>query len=117
VYLLPPYVLADSLSTWLAERVRATVDDATTTGKIHADPASDRQLLERDAQSLRRSRRTVTSPCGPHQRVAVDGAEHVLLGFCSNDYLGLANHPALSTRRRGLALGGRQWRIAPDQRP
>ena len=31
----------EQLSTWLAERVRATVDDATTTGKVHADPASE----------------------------------------------------------------------------
>src|SRR5213593_2357428 len=66
----------------------------------------NRQLLERDAQSLRRSRRAVSSPCGPHQRVAVDGAERVLLGFCSNDYLGLANHPALST---ALAEGALRW--------
>lgn len=66
----------------------------------------NRQLLERDAQLLRRSRRTVTSPCGPHQRVAVDGAERVLLGFCSNDYLGLANHPALSA---ALAAGAVRW--------
>src|SRR5439155_14240386 len=50
--------------------------------------------------------RTVSSPCGPHQRVAVDGAERVLLGFCSNDYLGLANHPALST---ALAEGALRW--------
>jgi len=66
----------------------------------------NRQLLERDAQSLRRSRRTVTSPCGPHQRVAVDGVERALLGFCSNDYLGLANHPAL---RAALAEGALRW--------
>jgi adenosylmethionine-8-amino-7-oxononanoate aminotransferase len=41
VYLLPPYVLDDALSTWLAERVGATLDDATSADKIHADPAPE----------------------------------------------------------------------------
>ncbi|MEO6319067.1 MAG: 8-amino-7-oxononanoate synthase [Polaromonas sp.] len=54
------------------------------------------QLLERDAQSLRRQRRTAESPCAPRQRVAQAGQPACeLLAFCSNDYLGLANHPAL----------------------
>jgi adenosylmethionine-8-amino-7-oxononanoate aminotransferase len=41
VYLLPPYVLDDALSAWLAERVRATLDDATSAGNVHADPAPE----------------------------------------------------------------------------
>ena len=41
VYLLPPYVLDDALSAWLAERVRATLDDTTSAGDVHADPAPE----------------------------------------------------------------------------
>jgi len=68
----------------------------------------NRQLHERDAQLLRRYRRTVKSPCGPHQRVAHDGVEQAVLGFCSNDYLGLANHPEL---RAALAEGAMLWGV------
>jgi 8-amino-7-oxononanoate synthase len=46
-------------------------------------------LDQRKAQQLYRTRRVSDSPQGPMMRV--DGEE--LLGFCSNDYLGLANHP------------------------
>jgi 8-amino-7-oxononanoate synthase len=41
------------------------------------------------AQGLYRKRRIVASPQGVH--LTADGRE--LLNFCSNDYLGLANHP------------------------
>ncbi|PWF43374.1 8-amino-7-oxononanoate synthase [Massilia glaciei] len=44
-----------------------------------------------DAQSLTRRRRPVDTACAP--RLAVEGSP--LLAFCSNDYLGLAAHPAL----------------------
>jgi 8-amino-7-oxononanoate synthase len=56
------------------------------------------QLHALDDQKLIRKRRTVETPCGP--RVRVDGRE--LLAFCSNDYLGIAGHPAL---RRALQEG------------
>ena len=48
-------------------------------------------LDERAAQGLLRKRRTLQSPQAPH--IVVDGKPY--LSFCSNDYLGLANHPQL----------------------
>jgi 8-amino-7-oxononanoate synthase len=49
------------------------------------------RLRDLDARGLARRRRVVDGPQGA--RLAVDGRE--LLAFCSNDYLGLASHPAL----------------------
>jgi 8-amino-7-oxononanoate synthase len=72
----------------------------------------NRQLREREGQGLRRQRRTAESPCAPQQRVSQLGRPTCdLLAFCSNDYLGLANHPALvealvdGARRYGAGSG------------
>jgi 8-amino-7-oxononanoate synthase len=71
------------------------------------------RLAQLDHQQLRRTRRIVESPCGPELRVTcagVDGAR-ATLAFCSNDYLGLAAHPAIvaalvdGARRHGVGSG------------
>ncbi len=49
----------------------------------------DTALLERRKHNLYRSRRVIAGPQQP--QVVVDGCP--MLSFCSNDYLGLANHP------------------------
>lgn len=59
-------------------------------------------LAELDARALRRVRRSLDTPCGPHARV--DGRD--MLAFCSNDYLGLAAEPALA---RTLAEAAARW--------
>ncbi|MBE0509672.1 MAG: 8-amino-7-oxononanoate synthase [Chromatiales bacterium] len=51
------------------------------------------QLVEREAAGLYRRRRIVEGPQQPP--MVVDG--RAVLNFCSNDYLGLANHPKLIT--------------------
>lgn len=63
----------------------------------------DRQLAAIAAQGLTRRRRTADTPCAPHQ--TVDGRP--MLAFCSNDYLGLAAHPAIvAALQEGAALYG-----------
>ena len=65
-------------------------------------------LADIDAQGLRRRRRTADTPCAAH--MMVDGRE--MIGFASNDYLGLAAHPLLvaalaeGARRYGAGSGG-----------
>ncbi|MHB9840861.1 8-amino-7-oxononanoate synthase [Paraburkholderia terrae] len=65
-------------------------------------------LQDIDARGLRRRRRTVDSPCSAH--MTVDGRN--IIGFASNDYLGLAAHPLLvaaiaeGARRYGAGSGG-----------
>jgi len=63
----------------------------------------DRQLAALDAKGLTRRRRIADTACAPHQ--TVDG--RAMLAFCSNDYLGLAAHPAIvAALQEGAALYG-----------
>ncbi|WP_414443229.1 8-amino-7-oxononanoate synthase [Burkholderia sp. 22PA0106] len=70
--------------------------------------ALERGLAEIDAQGLRRVRRIADTACSAH--MTVDGRE--IVSFASNDYLGLAAHPALveafaeGARRYGSGSGG-----------
>ena len=61
------------------------IQNSTLSGALVAD------LAALDATHLRRYRRVLESP--QTARVTVDGKNYV--AFCSNDYLGLANHPEL----------------------
>lgn len=61
-----------------------------------------KELDTRAAQGLLRTRRTLATPQSPH--IVVDGIPY--LAFCSNDYLGLANHPQLIA---ALRQGAQEW--------
>lgn len=62
------------------------------------------QLAALAGDGLTRSVRTLASPCGPV--ALVDGRQ--LTSFASNDYLGLANDPALID---AAVAGARQWGV------
>lgn len=64
------------------------MSDSTTSPLLRARVDA---LERRRAEHLYRQRHVVSSPQGAE--VVVDGQR--LLSFCSNDYLGLANHPAV----------------------
>jgi len=61
------------------------------------------QLSKRQQANLYRQRKTVQSPQGA--LVSVDGESY--LNFCSNDYLGLANHPLVkAAAKNAIDLAG-----------
>lgn len=62
------------------------------------------RLAERRAEHLYRHRPLLDSPQGPE--VVVDGRP--MLAFCSNDYLGLANHPEV---RQAMQRGVERWGV------
>lgn len=65
----------------------------------HLDQTLAPLLAERRAAHLYRARKTLQSP--PMPEVMVDGKNY--LAFCSNDYLGLANHPDVIAALIGAA--------------
>ena len=56
-----------------------------------AHDMAEKQIAELDKQLLRRKLRITESPCG----IKASVGQRELKAFCSNDYLGLANHPKL----------------------
>jgi 8-amino-7-oxononanoate synthase len=64
----------------------------------------DADLAELDAADLRRRRRIIESRHGTE--VVVDGRRAI--NFCSNDYLGLADEPALT---EAAVAGARRWGV------
>ncbi len=62
------------------------------------------QIADLELQLLKRKLRATESPCDT--KSFVDGRE--LKAFCSNDYLGLANHPELI---KALAEGGKKYGV------
>lgn len=73
-----------------------------------------RDIAALDTQSLRRRRQIAETPCAPEQALTLAGASapRTMLAFSSNDYLGLAAHPALAAAlaegaaRYGTGSGG-----------
>lgn len=61
----------------------------------------ERHVAELDARGLARATRLIEGPQGPH--VVVDGRPALLL--CSNNYLGLADHPRVRAAAAEAALG------------
>jgi len=64
------------------------------------------RLDDLDARHQRRRRRVVHAGCGPEMTVTGPEGQRRLLAFCSNDYLGLAAHPALAA---ALGEGARRF--------
>ena len=65
---------------------------------------AEQQIADLDEQLLRRKLRTTQSPCDTRASVG----DRMLNAFCSNDYLGLANHPELVS---ALAEGAKRYGV------
>src|SRR5258708_28340860 len=64
----------------------------------------DTQLAELEAGGLYKHERVIDSPQSAQIHVAGGGA---VLNFCANNYLGLANHPAImAAAREGIERHG-----------
>jgi hypothetical protein len=100
VYFMPPYVISreNASSSSRARRPRWRLRCAM----IWEELQGELDALQRDG--LKRTRRTLELPCGPQAQV--DGQP--LISFCSNDYLGLANDPALVD---AACAGARAWGV------
>lgn len=76
-------------------------NSSTTFNALHL---AQEQIADLESQLLKRKLRATNSPCDT--KALVDGRE--LKAFCSNDYLGLANHPELI---KALAEGGEKYGV------
>jgi 8-amino-7-oxononanoate synthase len=74
------------------------------TSAFNALHLAQEQITDLDLQLLKRTLRATESPCDT--KTLVNGRE--LKAFCSNDYLGLANHPELV---QALAEGAAQYGV------
>lgn len=86
----------------------STADGRAPSGRSPFLEKLDRRLEQHEQQGLRRQKLLRTGPCDAVQRFAGDE----LVSFCSNDYLGLANHPQViqalqeGAARYGVGSGG-----------
>ena len=76
----------------------------TLTLPFNALSLAQEQLADLDQQLLKRTLRVTDTPCDT--QASVEG--RVLKAFCSNDYLGLANHPDLAN---ALAEGAQAYGV------
>jgi 8-amino-7-oxononanoate synthase len=71
---------------------------------FHAFQLAKDQIADLDLQLLKRKLRITSSPCDTKSLVD----QRQLQAFCSNDYLGLANHPQIA---EALALGAQKYGV------
>ncbi|WP_114639517.1 aminotransferase class I/II-fold pyridoxal phosphate-dependent enzyme [Polynucleobacter necessarius] len=71
---------------------------------FHAFQLVKDQIADLDLQLLKRKLRITSSPCDTKSLVD----QRQLQAFCSNDYLGLANHPQIA---EALALGAQKYGV------